>query len=406
MGILGTTPASVLVVGASLAGLSAVRALRERGYTGQLTIVGSERSAPYDRPPLSKEFLTGALTEDDISLMSGDDAALDTEWLMDRTATGLSQKETGGYRVTFSDGTLIEADAVILATGARARTLPGCSEMGGVHTLRGLEDARALRDSLSTSRNLVVVGAGFIGAEVASSAASMGLNVTVVEASPTPLAGPLGNELGAVCADQHTAHGVELLTGAAVAKVVGDDHVRAVQLADGRVLPADTVLVGIGAVPNVEWAASSGILIDDGFVTDSCGQTSLPGVYAIGDCARAYDLWVQAYHRSEHWSNAIAQAGIAADSIMGRTPGSAVIPYFWSRQYGKMLQFAGIRQHTDQVRWIEGDPVSGTFVVVYEREGVPVGVFAMNNVRLFTRYKKQLSKTHSPQASRLAVSAV
>lgn len=398
-------PASILVVGASLAGLSAARALRERGYTGRLTVAGSEPSGPYDRPPLSKDFLTGALTEDDIALMSGDDAALDAEWRMAHTATELSAAECGGYRVTFSDGATIGADVVILATGARARTLPGCSGLRGVHTLRSLDDARELRASLRQSRNVVIVGAGFIGAEVASSAVSMGLNVTVVEASPTPLAGPLGAELGAICASQHAANGVDLVTGVAVSRLAGDEQVRAVELADGRVLPADTVLVGIGAVPNVEWAESSGILIDDGFVTDTAGQTNLPGVYAIGDCARSYDVWANAHHRSEHWSNAIAQAGIAADSILGKTPSPAAIPYFWSHQYGKMLQFAGARGHADQIRWVEGDPVSGTFVVVYERDGVPTGVFAMNNVRLFTRYKKQLSKAYCQPRSETAALA-
>lgn len=402
---MATQQASVLVVGASLAGLSAVRALRARGYDGQLTIAGSEQTVPYDRPRLSKEFLTGSLSEDDLSLLSGEDAALDVDWLMNRTATALTSTESGAYRVSFADGTHAEAEAVILATGARARTLPGCAGMSGVHTLRGLDDARALRASLRQTRNVVIVGAGFIGAEVASSAASMGLDVTIVEASPTPLAGPLGAELGAICAGQHAAHGVQLLTGAVVERLAGDTRVQAVHLTDGRVLPADTVLVGIGAVPNVEWAANSGIVIDDGFITDSYGQTNLPGVYAIGDCARTYDHWLEAYHRSEHWSNAIAQAGIVADALMGATPGPAPIPYFWSHQYGKMLQFAGTRHNADEIRWIDGDPYSGSFVATYERQGVPVGVFAMNNVRLFTRYKKQLSRAYSQPATALAAAA-
>ncbi|MBC2639196.1 MULTISPECIES: NAD(P)/FAD-dependent oxidoreductase [unclassified Rhodococcus (in: high G+C Gram-positive bacteria)] len=388
-------PNSVVVLGASLAGLSAVRALREKGYAGRLVVAGSEQSLPYDRPPLSKEFLTGEVTDEDLLLMNSDDDTLDVEWRMNSTATGLVRAPDGSHRVTFDDGSHLDADAVIAATGARARTLPGHSGLTGVHTLRSVDDARALRNSLATARNLVIVGAGFIGAEVASSAAGMSLAVTVVEASPTPLAGPLGTELGAICAGQHAAHGVRLLTGAVVDDLLGDGAVEAVRLGDGTVLPADVVVVGIGAVPNVEWACDSELLIDDGFLTDSSCRTNVPGVYAIGDCARSFDDAHAVHHRSEHWSNAVAQAATVAHTIMATPSGPAAIPYFWSHQYGKMLQFAGTRHSTDEVRFVDGDPGAGSFVATYDRDGDTVGVFAMNNPRLFTRYKKQLARSRA-----------
>lgn len=392
---MSTVPNSIVVLGASLAGLSAVRALREQGYTGRLVVAGSEPSLPYDRPPLSKEFLTGGMTDEDLLLMNSDDDTLDVEWRMNSTATGLVRSPDGLHRVMFDDGSHLDADAVVVATGARARTLPGHLGLAGVHTLRSVDDARALRESLSRAQNLVIVGAGFIGAEVASSAVEMSLHVTVVEASPTPLAGPLGIELGAICAGQHAAHGVRLLTGSVVDALLGDDAVEAVRLSDGTVLPADVVVVGIGAVPNVEWACDSELMIDDGFLTDSSCRTNLPGVYAIGDCARTFDDAHQIHHRSEHWSNAVAQAATVADTIMATPSGPVAIPYFWSHQYGKMLQFAGTRHSTDEVRFVDGDPGTGTFVATYDRDGDTVGVFAMNNPRLFTRYKKQLARSRA-----------
>ncbi|PBC36442.1 FAD-dependent oxidoreductase [Rhodococcus sp. ACS1] len=392
---MNAIPESVIVLGASLAGLSVVRALREKGYAGALTVAGSESSLPYDRPPLSKEYLTGALSDADLSLMTTDDDGLDVAWHRNRTATGLLRAPDGRHRVIFGDDSYLDADAVVVATGARARTLPGHTGLAGVHTLRSVEDALSLRESLCRTENLVVVGAGFIGAEVASSAVGMGLDVTVVEASPTPLAGPLGIELGAICAGQHAVNGVQLLTGAVVERLLGDDTVTGVQLRDGTILPADTVVVGIGAVPNVEWAGDSELLVDDGFVTDAQCRTNVPGVYAIGDCAQSFDETHQSHHRSEHWSNAVAQAGAVADTILASTPGPAAIPYFWSHQYGKMLQFAGTRNATDEVRFVDGDPGTGSFVATYDRNGDTVGVFAMNNPRLFTRYKKQLAKSRA-----------
>ncbi|MBJ8346689.1 NAD(P)/FAD-dependent oxidoreductase [Antrihabitans sp. YC2-6] len=380
---------SVVVIGASLAGLSAVRALREQGHRGPITVVGDELHPPYDRPPLSKEFL-----HDDIDISLGgedDEADADTTWLLGRRAIEIST-DFGGHVVILEDGTRLAAESVVIATGARARTLPSAHALDGIHTLRTVDDARALRTSLRSARSLVVVGAGFIGAEVASSAAAHGLSVTVIEISSAPLESILGPHIGSLCAGLHAANGVRLLTGVAVDRFVGDKRVGAVQLTDGTVVPADVVVVGIGAVPNTEWANGSQLHIDNGFVTDPLCRTSVPGIYAIGDCARSYDESAGSHHRSEHWTNATAQARIAAAAIVGATHKAAGAPYFWSRQYGRMLQFAGRCSPTDEVRFVEGDPSTATFTAVYERAGEPVAVFAIDSPRVFTRYRKQIER--------------
>ncbi|HTI74784.1 MAG TPA: NAD(P)/FAD-dependent oxidoreductase, partial [Mycobacterium sp.] len=244
---------SIAVIGASLAGLSAARALRAQGFDGDLTVVGGEERRPYDRPPLSKEFLTGDIGEDALALEADDDD-LNAEWLLGVHATHLDANTAD---VQLDDGTTVHADGIVLATGARARTWPGAEGLAGVHVLRTIDDAVALRDELRPGARLVVIGAGFIGAEVASTAAKLGLDVTVVEAALAPLAGPLGVQLGAAVARLHTEHGTRLLCGAPVAGLLGTDRVTGIELADGRRIAADVVLVGIGAVPNVEWLRDS-----------------------------------------------------------------------------------------------------------------------------------------------------
>ncbi|MGB6180878.1 MAG: FAD-dependent oxidoreductase [Rhodococcus sp. (in: high G+C Gram-positive bacteria)] len=377
---------SVLVVGASLAGFTAASALREHGFTGSVTVIGDEPHPPYDRPPLSKGYLQG--TVEDPWLLAGRDD-LDVEWILGTPAVGMT-----GRTISLDGGRDVAADAVIVATGARARTLLGAADLRGVHTLRTLDDAAALRTSMSDATTMVVIGAGFIGAEVASTAAGLGLAVTVVEASTSPLSGPVGTEMASILVDLHGAHGVTVLLGAAVDSLLGEDGaVTAVLLGDGTVLDADVVVIGIGAIPNTEWAAASGLAIDGGFVTDSDCRTTVPGVFAIGDCARSYDEVLQDHHRSEHWSHAVAQAHRVARTIVGLAPPRPVVPYFWSDQYGARIQFAGHRQPTDSVRVVEGDATSSSFVAVYERADEVTAVIAMNNARSFMRVRKGLRTT-------------
>ena len=371
----------IAIVGSAVAGFAAARALRRQSFDGEIVVVGAERHQPYDRPPLSKDFLTGACSAADLALEDPDED-LDLRW---RLGTPAGRLDPANRRVVLEDGDEIRADGVIVATGARARRLPG--GLADAHTLRTLDDAIALRAALRRGGRLVIIGAGFIGAEVASGARSLGLDVTVVEALPTPLAGPLGAEMGAVCAGLHGDHGVRLLTGVPVAGRNGD----AVELADGTLLPADIVLAGVGAQPNVEWLAGSGLTVDGGVVTDEAGATNLPNVVATGDCATSFNRHAGRAIRVEHWTHAFEQPAAAVATLLGRVvPDRPNVPYFWSDQYGVRIQFAGHREDGDTVRIVEGDTEQRSFLAVYERDGRPVAVLGMNQPKLFTRWRRQL----------------
>jgi len=386
---------TVTVVGASLAGLSAARALRAHGYDGRIQIVGAERHRPYDRPPLSKEFLAGAVAAADLALEGDGDDGLDLHWRLGRRAVRLDPADRA---VVLDTGERLAGDGVVIATGARARQLPG-PRLVGVHTLRTLDDALKLRAALRPGARLVVIGAGFIGAEVASTARRLGVEVTVVGVAPTPLAGPLGEEMGTVCAALHAEHGVRLVTGAAGAQPAGDRRVRAVRLADGTHLPADAVLIAIGSVPCTDWLAGSGLRTDGGVLTDERCATAIPGVVATGDCAVAPSGYAGTLLRGEHWTHAQQQPAVAAATLLGRDyrpPLLATVPYFWSDQYGVRLQFAGHRQAGDGVGVIEGDLESRRFVAVYRRGGRPVAVLAMNQPRPFARWRRELASSHVP----------
>ena len=378
---------TVTVVGASLAGLSTVRALRSRGYDGRIVVVGAERHAPYDRPPLSKAFLAGTATEADLALLGEDDEDLGVEWRLGVPAAGLDAAERA---VTLADGDVVRADAVVLATGSRARQLPGASGLAGVHVLRTLDDAVGLRDDLAAGGRLVVVGGGFIGAEVASTARARGLVVTVVEAMPTPLAGPLGTVMGAICGTLHADHGVRLRTGVGVAGLVGPDRVQAVDLLDGTRLPADVVVVGIGALPNVEWLADSGLDIAGGVATDATCATTAPGVVAVGDCARPYDLHARRPVRIEHWTHALQQPATAAATLLGGSEPYTQLPYFWSEQYGLQIQLVGSRAEGDQVGVVHGSIEERSFVATYERDGRLVAVLGVGATGPFSRWRRTL----------------
>jgi NADPH-dependent 2,4-dienoyl-CoA reductase/sulfur reductase-like enzyme len=380
----------VAVVGASLAGLSAARSLRKQGYDGRLVVVGDELHRPYDRPPLSKEFLAGTLGEGELALET-DDEDLRAEWLLGVRATGLDRTDRA---VRLSDGREVRADGIVIATGAAARTLPGSEGLAGVHTLRTLDDARALRDELARGGRLVVIGGGFIGAEVASTAYALGLDVTVIEAAPTPLAAPLGAAMGAIVSALHADHGVRLLCGVGVKGLSGERRVDAVLLEDGRSVPADIVVVGVGARPCVEWLEGSGVTLDNGVKCGADGRTSLAGVVAVGDCANWYDPRAGAHRRVEHWTGARERPDAAVATLLAGgavEPGVPRPPYFWSDQYGVKIQFAGHAAGADDVTVEEGAPDDRNVLAVYRRAGHPVAVLGMNQPRLFTRWRKQLA---------------
>jgi NADPH-dependent 2,4-dienoyl-CoA reductase/sulfur reductase-like enzyme len=384
---------TVAVVGASLAGLSAARSLRKQGYDGRLVVIGAERHRPYDRPPLSKEFLAGEIDETALTL-EADGEDLGAEWVLGATAVGL---DTTDRSVRLADGRSVRADGVVLATGAAARTLPGSDGLAGVHVLRTVDDAIALRDDLARGGRLVVIGGGFIGAEVASTAYGLGLDVTVVEAAPTPLAGPLGAEMGGVVSSLHLDHGVRLLCGVGVRGLTGGPggrRVEAVLLEDGRVLPADVVVVGVGARPCVEWLEGSGIMLENGVRCDADGSTNLPGVVAVGDCAAWYDPSAGAHRRVEHWTGARERPAAAVAALLSggtATPEPSRPPYFWSDQYGVRIQFAGYAAGADSVTVEEGAVADRSFLAVYRSTGRPVAVLGMNQPRLFMRLRKQLT---------------
>ncbi|MDQ6753216.1 MAG: FAD-dependent oxidoreductase [Actinomycetota bacterium] len=420
---------TVAIVGASLAGISAARALRSQGYGGRLVIVGDEPERPYDRPPLSKDFLAGRITSGDLSLETPEED-LDAEWLLGVAATRL---DVQGRVLTLGDGTEVRFDAVVLATGSHARTLPEVSGMHNVHTLRTVGDARRLREQLSAGRRLVVVGAGFIGAEVASTARSLGLDVTIIGADAVPLTAPLGAVMGAHIAGLHQAHGVRLICGARVESfALLDDAVTAVRLADGREVPADVVVLGIGGVPNVGWLQGSGLDLADGIRCDAAGRTNVSGIVAVGDCAAWWDERSGVYSRLEHWTGALERPAVAAAALLadlsllagvtlladpellvdpallagftlrdgvppleaGAAAGAPVLkpPYFWSDQYGIRLQFAGTAQLADRVQIEAGDPADFSFLAVYYRGEEAVAVLGANQPRLFTRWRKTLEK--------------
>ncbi|MGX1674980.1 NAD(P)/FAD-dependent oxidoreductase [Streptomyces sp. NPDC055400] len=377
---------TVTVVGASLAGLYAARELRAQGFDGRLVIVGEEPHRPYDRPPLSKDFLLGKAGEDQLALSDVDETLeLGAEWMFGVRARGLDAR---GRTVLLEDGRTVSTDGVVIATGASARRLPGPA-LAGVHTLRTLDDARSLRaELLRGPRRVVVIGGGFIGAETASSCAALGHSVTVVEAAPLPLLPQLGPEMAAVCAGLHARGGVELVTGVGVAALHGDLAVHGVELADGRVLPADVVVVGIGAVPNTGWLAGSTLALHDGVLCDDGCVTALPQVVAVGDVARVGGA------RAEHWTSATAQPRVAVRNLLaGRTVETVrPLPYFWSDQYGSRIQFAGRRKDGDLVRVVEGTVEDGSFLALYERGGETTAALAVNRPRPFTQVRRELAR--------------
>ena len=372
---------SVSIVGASLAGYWAAETLRRDGFEGRISLIGDEPHAPYDRPPLSKKFLAGDLEDDRLPLTTAEKLAdLGLEMRLGCRATGLDV----ATRTLEVDGVAEPYDGLLIATGARCRNLPGTAGLPGVHTLRTRDDAEAIRDALANgARRVVVVGAGFIGAEVASTAIGRGAAVTMVEALEAPFGRVLGVEMGAVMADVHRRHGVDLRTGVGVDEVLGDDRLAGVRLADGATLEADLLVVGIGVVPNTDWLEGSGLTLDDGVV---CDETCLaaPDVVAAGDVARWANPRYGEVMRVEHWDNAVQQGVHAARRLLQSdeeaTP-YAPVPWFWTDQYDRKVQLAG-RPHTDdEVRVVAGSTAEHRFAAFYGRDGRFTAALGMNRPR-------------------------
>lgn len=387
------TPEHVAVVGGSLAGLRAVEAARRLGYTGRITLVGAEKHLPYDRPPLSKECLD-ADPRDDPWFPGGEQLAgdLGVDLLLGAPATSLDVEG----RVLAVGEQQVPYDALLVATGVDARTLPGTDHLEGVHTLRTLDDAAAVRSALDAGARTVVVGAGFIGSEVASAARKRGLQVTVVEAQPTPLARSVGATAGVALSALHARHDTDLRCGTGVARLVGERRVEGVELADGTFLDADLVVVGIGAAPATGWLADSGLTLDDGLVCSATLQAA-PGVWAAGDVARweQPDLGVRL--RLEHWTNAAEMAAHAMANLLA--PGTASpylhVPYFWSDWYGSRIQFAGLPEGEPEV--VTGSWDGDAFVALHRRDDRIIGVLALNRRGDIMKYRALIARGASWQ---------
>ncbi len=383
---------NVVIVGASLAGLRAAETLRNKGFDGSVTMINGETHLPYSRPPLSKRVLAGELQPDDIHVRKeADYEPLDLDIRVGRLATGL---DAGAQTVTLDDGDVLSYDGLIIATGATPRRIPGTADLEGIHVLRTLEDSLGLRADLDkTPRRVVVVGAGFIGAEVAATARKRGLEVTILEALPVPLVRALGNHMGAACAAVHADHGVEVRTNTGVDAIEGSGRVERVRLSDGSTLDADVVVVGIGVVPNTSWLEGSGLEIRDGVVCDATLAAGPPGVYCAGDLTRWPNELFDEEMRVEHETNAAEQGAAAASNLL-LGPGNGVpyapVPFFWSDQYDTRIQFVGRAHGDDEVKVVHGSVEDRQFVALYGREGRLVGALGMSMPKLLMPYRKPL----------------
>ena len=355
-----------VIVGASLAGAKAAEALRQEGFDGRVVLVGEEPQRPYQRPPLSKDRLRGEGDPEEVYVHNEAFYAANDVDL--RLSTRVSALHLDEWRVDTATGESIAYDRLLLATGAAPRrlTVPG-ADLAGVHYLRTLADAEDLRWDLVGAGRLAVIGAGWIGCEVAASARQLGVDVVMIDPLATPLERVLGPEVGAVYRDLHASHGVELHLGAAVEALVGDGRVEGVQLSGGDVLPCEAVVAGIGAMPRTELATAAGLEVDNGIVVDQYLATSAAAVYAAGDVAAAWHPIFGRRLRVEHWANALDQGRVAALNMLGRPTPYDRIPYFYSDQYDLGMEYAGHATAWDRVVF-RGDPASGRFVAFWLAE--------------------------------------
>jgi 3-phenylpropionate/trans-cinnamate dioxygenase ferredoxin reductase subunit len=383
---------SIVVVGASLAGLRAAEAIRAGGHEGPLTLIGDEPHRPYERPPLSKGVLQGIETEGSTELTS---AEIDADWLLGVEATALSLADR---EVVLADGRRVPYDRLVIATGSTARTWPGEDELPrGVFTLRGLDDTVALRAALAPARSLVVIGAGFLGAEIAASAAAFDVAVTLVDVAPTPMAA-LGADVGEAYAELHTRHGVDLRMGTTVARFEATDGaLSAVHLQDGSVIAAEVAVVALGGAPAVEWLRDSGLPIEDGVVCDAtCTVVGHPDIVAAGDVMSwPHPLAGGDHIRIEHFSNAQMQGRAAGANLLldpAERAAFAPLPTFWSDQYEAKLQAVGLPKLADTWTVAEGDVASGKLVVVGSREGTAIAAVAVDAGSRLRTYRRLIEQ--------------
>jgi 3-phenylpropionate/trans-cinnamate dioxygenase ferredoxin reductase subunit len=381
----------IVVAGAGLAGLRAAETVRRSGFDGALTVLGAEPHPPYHRPPLSKQVLSGAEPPESTRIPREDLAA---DWRFGTAATGL---DLAGRHVLTSAGEQLPFDGLVLATGSRARSWPGLPDLAGFHTLRTLDDAAALARAAASAQRAVIVGAGFVGCEVAASLRGLGLEVAVVDLAPHPLM-PFGPVLGARARALHEAHGVTFHLGTTVAAFEGSTHVTQVVLADGTRLPADFVVLALGAVPDTQWLAGSGLLLDaaGAVLCDRyLGALGSEGIVVAGDIAAwQHVALADAPLRVEHWTTAAEMGMAAAENLIadpaGRRPFDAV-PTVWSDQFGHRFQYAGFPALATDWTTVDDDAGTGRLVIVGSRTGQPVAALAIDAARRIVRYRGSIA---------------
>jgi NADPH-dependent 2,4-dienoyl-CoA reductase/sulfur reductase-like enzyme len=391
------TARPIVIVGASLAGLRAAQALRRRGHDGALVVVGDEPHLPYTRPPLSKELLWGAKEPSACALAPGD---LEVEWRLGTAAAGL---DLARREVSLAGGETLAYEKLLIATGARARPWPG-ETPEGVLTLRGLDDAAALKAALAGRPRLAVVGAGFIGCEVASSARRLGLDVTLIDITAQPMPA-LGEDLGARCAELHRAHGVELRLETGVSGFAGGSRLEGVELADGTRVEADVAVVALGAIPNTDWLADSGLTLQPGVVCDERLQAA-EHVFCAGDAAAwPHPMAGGELIRIEHWTNAAEQGVAAAANMLGADEPYEEAPYFWSDQHDAKIQAVGLPARAERTELLEATADGDRFVAAGVRDGRVVAVVGFNAPGRLNFYRNRIDAMPALEALAAEVAA-
>lgn len=391
------------MVGASLAGLRCAEALRREGFTGALTIVGAEVHLPYDRPPLSKEFLSGEFEEDRLALRTEPYEDLEAELLLGQRAQSLSLKARS---ITLASGEELDFDGLVIATGAAPRTLPIADGISGVMTLRTLDDAVRLKGALAERKRICVIGAGFIGSEVAATARGLGLNVTVLEAGDQPMLRGVGPIIGETLAGLHRSNGVDLRTGVKIESLEQIGESVRVNIAEQASLECDLVLLAVGAAPVTQWLEGSGLALDDGVVCDAT-LLAAPGVVCAGDVARwPNPLFDGESMRVEHWTNAVEQGVHAARRLLSddeSAPAFSTVPFVWSEQYGIKIQAAGRFSGEDRMEVVHGGTDDARLVAIFERRGRISGVIGFSEPRRVMQYRRLIG-TGTPFDEALATS--
>jgi NADPH-dependent 2,4-dienoyl-CoA reductase/sulfur reductase-like enzyme len=380
------------VVGASLAGVRTAETLRDRGFDGEIVLVGAEDQLPYDRPPLSKALLADRVSLHEIQLLSSDAvAALSLDLRLGRRARRL---DPARRELELDEGETLSYDDLVIATGSAPRMPRDWNLLEGIHTLRTIDDCLSIRSALRGSPRVVVVGGGFIGCEVASTARGLGCDVALIEPLAAPMARVLGPEIALACAQIPSDAGVRLLCGTAVERLEGSGRVERARLSDGRNIDVDVVVVGIGVSPVTDWLAGCGVNVADGVLCDERCATSVARVYAAGDVARWFNPHFEQAMRIEHWTNASEQGAFVARAILdGRECGSfSPVPFVWSEQYGVKIEIAGVPRPSDRVRIVEGTVAERRFVALYEREQRLTGAIALNSTRSMLTFRRVLAQ--------------